>query len=94
MQYEYARALERSGKRDQAKQIYRWIDGYTPANAALARLAGPLTGEATEHKKFARKFDAIAAVAARIAKATPRDHDDPNTVLAKTGKDPRKSSPG
>ena len=92
LQYEYARTLERSGKRDQAKQIYQWIagDGYAPANAALARLAGPLTGEAAGREKFAQKLDAIAAIAARIARSTPRDHDDPNTVLGKTGKDSAK----
>lgn len=92
LQYEYARALERTTKTDEAKQIYQWIgaDGYAPANAALARLAGPLTGEAADREKFAQKLDAIATIAARVAKSTPRDHDDPDTVLAQTGKDPAK----
>lgn len=92
LQYEYARALEHNAQRDQAKQIYQWIaqDGYAPATAALARMTGPLTGEAAEREKFAQKLDAIAAIAARVAKSIPRDHDDPNTVLAQTGKDPAK----
>ena len=89
LQYEYARSLERSGKRDRAKQIYQWIagDGYAPANAALARLAGPLTGEAAYREKLARRFDAQAHLASSILRAITQDPDGMGIVLRQTGKD-------
>jgi hypothetical protein len=92
LQYEYGRALERSGKSDQAKQLYQWLaqDSFAPAAAALQRLSGPLTGDAAEREEYAKRVEAVALIAERVAKSTPRDHEDPNEVLGKTGNDPAK----
>jgi hypothetical protein len=42
LEYQYGRALERAGRRDEAKQMYQWAaeDNYAAATAALARLNG------------------------------------------------------
>ncbi len=90
LQYEYARALERSGKADQAKQLYQWLagDNFAPATTALARLAAPVTGAAADRELDARKLEAISSIASLIAQAIPRNHEDPGTVLEQTGKDP------
>jgi hypothetical protein len=92
LQYEYGRALERAGKRDQAKQLYQWLaqDSFAPASAALQRMAGPLTGDAAQREQYAQGVEAVASIAERIAKSTPRDHEDPNVILSLTGNDPTK----
>jgi hypothetical protein len=92
LQYEYGRALERSGKRDQAKQLYQWLaqDSFAPASAALQRMSGPLTGDAAKREQYAQSVEAVASVAERIAKSVPRDHEDPNAILSQTGNDPTK----
>lgn len=92
LQYDYARALENSGQRDQAKQIYQWIasDGFAPATAALARMAGPLTGDAALFQKLGQTYQAFADVADHITKSVTDEFDNPNAVLVQTGKDPAK----
>jgi hypothetical protein len=91
LQYAYARALESAGKRDQAKQLYQWLaqDNWPGALESIARLAGPLTGDAAERELLAKKADALGALATRFANAIPKDHEDLNTVLAKTGANPQ-----
>jgi hypothetical protein len=92
LQYEYGRALERSGNRDQAKQLYQWLaqDNFAPASAALQRMLGPLTGEAAQREQYAQGVEAVATIAERIAKSVPRDHEDPSAILSQTGNDPAK----
>ncbi len=89
LQYEYGRALEASGKTDQAKQLYQWLatDNFSPATAALARLAGPLTGNAAEREKIAKTLAGLSSVAAHLSKAGVAEIDVPNKLLAVTGND-------
>jgi hypothetical protein len=49
LEYEYGRALERAGRRDEAKQMYQWAaeDNYAAAASALARLNGAPTAPAS-----------------------------------------------
>jgi hypothetical protein len=92
LQYDYGRALERSGKRDQAKQLYQWLaqDSFAPASAALQRMAGPLVGDAAQREEYAQGVEAVASLAERIAKSIPRDHEDPTAIISQTGNDPTK----
>jgi hypothetical protein len=70
LQYEYGRALERSGKLDQAKQLYQWLaeDSFSPASAALQRMAAPLTGDAALREQYAQGVEAVASIAVERSK--------------------------
>jgi hypothetical protein len=94
LEYEYGRALEKSGSVDPAKQMYQWAsdDGFAPATAALARInaqpASATMSESESRRKTASQLDALADIAGTIAKTAPRDHDDPIAVLELSGLDP------
>ena len=94
LEYEYGRALEKSGSIDPAKQMYQWAsdDGFAPATTALARInaqpSAATTSESESRRQIASRLEALADVASRIAKTAPRDHDDPTAALALAGLDP------
>ena len=94
--HQYARALERAGRLDEAQRLYEWAaaDGYAPATAALERLAG--TAEATgalalpaDAAETAEMLAGLATVLGRYQASLPPDPADPLTVLAEVGGDPK-----
>jgi hypothetical protein len=92
LQFQYARALERSGQTAQARTLYQWLalENFPPADAAMKRVSSASQEQPTLRASLARRFDAVASIAKHIVDNTPTDHDDPNTVLAATGKDASK----
>lgn len=94
LMHQYARALERAGRLDDAQRLYDWAaeDGYAPAVAALARLrSGAATEPAwsdAERESFSTEMAAVAGALRRYADALPTDPSVPLAVLAVTGTDP------
>lgn len=91
--FQYARALERAGRLDDARRLYDWAaaDGYAPAAAALERLAqtpdAPLALPAEAAAK-AEMLAGLAAVLNRYQASLPPDPADPLSVLAEVGGEP------
>jgi hypothetical protein len=93
--YQYALALERDGRIEDAIRMYRWAadDGYGPAVEAVARLSlqvtGPLPDAATD--KIARASETLASLALALRRYTntlPPDPSDPLPILAEIGTEP------
>jgi hypothetical protein len=96
LSHQYARALERAGRLEDARRLYEWAagDGFAPAEAALARLDATAGATATgpssdELKQTAEEFAALSSALRRYAGALPKDPTDPLTILAEIGDDPQ-----
>jgi len=94
--HQYARALERAGRLEDARRLYDWAagDGYAPAVAAQARLAAiePKTDTGWTDDSRAQLGDAMAGISSsltRFAGMLPPDPADPLAVLAETGTEPK-----
>lgn len=91
--HEYARALEATGRIEDARRLYEWAaeDGHAPAVAALQRLAVPAGGAdwaVGERERVADGMAALSGALRRHLNALPPDPTDLLTVLAATGPDP------
>jgi len=92
--YQYARALERAGRLEEAQRLYGWAaaDGYAPAAAALERLAAATAAPLALAPEAAVKAESLAGLAAvlrRYEASLPPDPADPLTVLAEVGGEPQ-----
>lgn len=93
--HQYARALERAGRVEDARRLYEWAaaDGYAPAVAAISRLDSSASTKsaswpAAERDELGAEMAAAAGAMRRYADALPADPADPLTVLSLTGTDP------
>ncbi|MEO9229027.1 MAG: hypothetical protein ABI216_08795 [Devosia sp.] len=92
--HQYARALERAGRLDDARRLYGWAadDGYPPAIAARARLSALTTGSAwplAERESLGAEMVANASALRRYADQLPADPAEPLAILAQIGTDPQ-----
>jgi hypothetical protein len=94
--YQYALALERAGRIEDARRMYEWAaaDGHGPAAEALERLAStvlPETGSAwtdAERSALAESMSGISTAMRRLEKELPPDPSDPLAIIAEIGTDP------
>lgn len=91
--HQYARALERAGRLDDARRLYDWAatDGYAPAVAARARLSGIATAPewpAADREVLGSQMAGTASALRRYAEQLPADPADPLAILAATGTGP------
>src|SRR5688572_22108272 len=85
--HQYARALERAGRLEDARRLYDWAaaDGYGPAVAEIARLDGLVAAADAawtdaEREPLANAMAALSSTLRRYASTLPADPTDPLTV--------------
>jgi hypothetical protein len=91
--YQYALALERAGRIEDAMRMYQWAadDGYSPAVEAVARLtsAGPVDAwSEAERVALGESLAGISAAMRRFQNELPSDPSDPLTIIGEIGTDP------
>lgn len=95
LKFQYARALEAAGDRDEALRLYTWAadDGFELGKAAAERLAAaetvPTIQDVSEDAhRAADALDGIAASLRRYVDALPGDPRDRIALIAQIGSDP------